>query len=150
TFDNFRDTFLAHLNAGRVGPDGAAPERTDLAPMVTALDIRLSASRAAEFRARLKELLEEYDNFEPEGTDTVPVELLCVFSSPRQSTDSQSLPGLAWPCAHVPTLAISLTADCSQARWSRSGCSQPGCSQPDCSQTDWSRSGCSQPDCSQT
>jgi DNA-binding transcriptional ArsR family regulator len=90
TFDTFRDTFLEHLSAGRVGFDGDQ-EQTDLAPMVTALDIRLSASRAAEFRARLKKLLEEYDNVEPKGTETVPVELLCVFSSPRQG-DNQPMP----------------------------------------------------------
>ncbi|MER7008492.1 winged helix-turn-helix domain-containing protein [Dactylosporangium sp. NPDC000555] len=81
TFDTFRDTFLAHVGAGRVGFD---EESTDAgtAPIVSAIDTRMPAARAAEFRARLQALLEEFDD-EPTADATVPVELLCVFSTPN-------------------------------------------------------------------
>lgn len=83
TFDEFRNTFLAHIAAGRIGFD-EDPRRPGpaLAPIIAALDTKLPTARAAEFRARLKALLDEYDQPETSGPDTVPIELLCVFSSP--------------------------------------------------------------------
>jgi DNA-binding transcriptional ArsR family regulator len=84
TFDDFRNTFLGHVAAGRIGfdpdPRGGRPE---LAPVVLALDTTLPAARAAEFRTRLKALLEEYDELSTSGPDPVPVEMLCVFGSPH-------------------------------------------------------------------
>ncbi|MEV6927292.1 ArsR family transcriptional regulator [Dactylosporangium sp. NPDC051485] len=81
TFDTFRDTFLAHVGAGRVGFDEKSAD-AGTAPIVSAIDTRMPAARAAEFRARLQALLEEFDD-EPTADATVPVELLCVFSTPN-------------------------------------------------------------------
>lgn len=60
------------------------------APLVVALDTRMAPDRAAEFRTRLKALVQEYaggDDPGDAGDDSVPVDFLAVLAAGRPAED---------------------------------------------------------------
>ncbi|WP_214103823.1 ArsR/SmtB family transcription factor [Acrocarpospora catenulata] len=89
TLDDFRARLLRDVMAGRLGQertsegtDGNGADETP-APLVIALDNVLPPARAVEFRARLDELVQEFND--PEGTEGIPIEFLLMMWSPRNT-----------------------------------------------------------------
>ncbi|MGW5353552.1 helix-turn-helix domain-containing protein [Streptomyces sp. NPDC004031] len=82
--DGVRDRLVRDVTTGRFRRDPAPDGSPDpLAPVVVALDTRLSPDRAADFRARLAALVEEFNGPEGEDGEAVPVEFLLAFWVPR-------------------------------------------------------------------
>lgn len=82
SFDQFRDEYVAGIRSERVRFGKELPaEQSYLNPIVAMADRRVPASRAAELRARLAILIDEFmesDNDE----DGVPIRLFAAFFSP--------------------------------------------------------------------
>lgn len=57
------------------------------APLVVALDTRMAPDRAAEFRTRLKALVDEYTGGDDTDDGSVPVDFLAVLAAGRPAED---------------------------------------------------------------
>jgi DNA-binding transcriptional ArsR family regulator len=74
--DRFRDGFLAAFLA-RQQPPGDVPAAEEYrAPVLFMTDLRISPSKAAELRGRLKQIMDELNDEQTEDPDGVPVNLL--------------------------------------------------------------------------
>jgi DNA-binding transcriptional ArsR family regulator len=88
TLDDFRNKLVQDILAGRLGHESQrdspeTPNSSALTPMVVTLDKKLSPERAADFRSRLEALVQEFNDQGTSPSDTVPIEFLVMFWSPR-------------------------------------------------------------------
>lgn len=85
--NDVRDRLVQDVTTGRFQRDPASDGSPDpLGPMIVALDTHMPADRAADFRARLAALVEEFNGPADKSAGAVPVEFLLMFWSPRDST----------------------------------------------------------------
>ncbi|WP_019900276.1 hypothetical protein [Salinispora arenicola] len=82
--DDFLGRLINDILSGRRGHEPAAATDAELpGPMVMVVDKVVSRERAAEFRARLDALMEEFNRPDPGAEADVPVNFLMMFWSPR-------------------------------------------------------------------
>lgn len=84
TLNDFRDRLVRDIATGHFQSEsGPAGGPAGLRPMVVAMDRRLTAERAAEFRSRLSALVDEFNQPDDEENAVVPIEFLLMFWSPE-------------------------------------------------------------------
>lgn len=82
--DDFRGRLINDILAGRLGHEPTAATDADPpGPMMVMVDKVVSRERAAEFRARLDALMEEFNRPDSTAEADVPVDFLMMFWSPR-------------------------------------------------------------------